>query len=190
MQVVQGFDINATKIGEVAFNFVDSSPNRWLRLTTFGAAGFPNPAVPLTGLLSFDIYSTEPIQVALGIRETGGAGPLGANGGSTGPIEWVGALRTAANGATAPGGKDVTAGSWQTITFDLTSDPVFAFTGNGVLSGSWGVLESLAITTGGNTDQHIFLDNFQVTAVPEPSSLALMLLGGGALAFVVMRRRS
>jgi hypothetical protein len=32
--------------------------------------------------------------------------------------------------------------------------------------------------------------NAQVTAVPEPSSVALMAVGAGALAFVVLRRRS
>src|SRR6185503_14497285 len=54
MQVLQGFDINSTKVGEVRFNFVDSSPNRWLRFTTSGATGVPNPLVPLNGLISFD----------------------------------------------------------------------------------------------------------------------------------------
>lgn len=189
MQVIQGFDINSTRLGEVRFNFIDSSPSRWLRLTTFGATGVPNPAVPLSGLLSFDIYSTAPIQVALGIRETGGSGPVGANGGSTGTIEWLGALQAAPNGTVAPGGKEVTAGSWQTLTFNFNSDSVFAFTGNGSFSGSWGVLESIAITSKGDTDQHIYLDNFQVTAVPEPSSLALFVVAGATF-FFAFRRRS
>ena len=188
MQVTQGFDIDSTKVGEVRFNFLDSSPNRWLRLTTSGATGVPNPAVPLSGLLSFDIYSVAPIQVALGIRETGGSGPVGANGGSSGTIEWLGAQRATASAATPPGGKPVIAGTWQTVTFNFATDPVFAFTGDGTLTGSWGVLENIAITSQGDTDQHIYLDNFQVTAVPEPSAVAFLLLGGATLVYCWRRR--
>lgn len=189
MQVVQGFDINSTQVGEVRFNFIDSSPDRWVRLTTSGATGVPNPAIPLNGLISFDVYSVAPVQLALGVRETGGSGPIGANGGVTGTIEWVGASRATASATTAPGGELISGDSWQTVTFDFTSDPVFAFTGNGVLTGSWGVLESIAITSQGATDQQLFFDNFQYTPVPEPSTVAFAIVGG-LCALVVLRRRS
>jgi hypothetical protein len=189
MQVTQGFDINSTRVGEVRFNFLDSSPNRWLRLTTAGATGVPNPQIPLDGIISFDVYSVFPVELALGVRETLGNGPLGANGGTAGTIEWLGADRATASATTAPGGKLIPAGSWQTVTFDFTSEPVFAFTGDGTLIGFWGVLESIAITSQGDTDQHLYFDNFQFTPVPEPSSVVLVLVAG-VCAFAVLRRRS
>jgi hypothetical protein len=93
-----------------------------------------------------------PLRVSLGIRETGGSGPIGANGGAVGPIEWVGA-----NVLTemAPQGKPLLPRpGWQEVTFAWSgaggTDPVIAFTGNGQLEGAWGVLESFAFSIDGD----------------------------------------
>jgi hypothetical protein len=87
-----------------------------------------------------------PLKVTLGIRETGGTGPIGTNGGASGPIEWVGAA-TVTN--LIPDGKPLYPNAgWQEVTFAWPAaggtDPVRAFTGNGVLDGTWGTLESFA----------------------------------------------
>ncbi len=104
------------------------------------------------------------ILLTLGIRETGGAGPVGANGGSSGTIEWLGASVTS-NGA--PQGKPISPSpNWQTVTFDRTIDPAVGFTGNGTVEGTWGVLESIAIAVdAGSPDRsvgsyQVYLDNF------------------------------
>lgn len=108
----------------------------------------PGAAGPVVGS-----NKNSPIMVTLGIRETGGTGPVGADGGNAGPIEWVGATEVI-NGA--PQGKLLPTGTtWQEITFSWPeaggTDPVTSFNaGNGVIEGSWGVLEQLAFATTGN----------------------------------------
>jgi len=82
------------------------------------------------------------VLIAIGVRETGDTGPLGSPGGSTGTIEWIGVTGTT-NGA--PQGQPISpSGSWQTITFDPAGS-VFGFTGNGVIDGTRGTLEHLAV---------------------------------------------
>jgi hypothetical protein len=89
------------------------------------------------------------IRIALGIRETGQtSGGIGSDGGTIGTIEWVGAAEKI---GTAPVGKLIQPQfAWQTVTFNCCSgsqrDPVVPATGNGVVDGRLGVLESLAFT--------------------------------------------
>ncbi|HXG49379.1 MAG TPA: hypothetical protein VNO52_17270 [Methylomirabilota bacterium] len=189
MRVVEGFDANASKVGAFDFAFVDDATTRWVRLTTFNAAGLPNPVLDLNQMLQFDIFSLNDIRVAVGVREDADvAGPVGANGGASGSIEWVGAERASASAGTAPGGVLVTAGSWQTLTFNLKADPTFAFTGNGVLAGDWGTLESLAVSSMGTAAQTIYLDNFRMVPVPEPGTMALGL-SAAVMSLIGLRRR-
>jgi hypothetical protein len=107
-----------------------------------------------------------PIRLTLGIRETGQAsGTIGSDGGNTGPIEWVGATSVASG---APQGKLIEPDAgWKTITFSSSrsggADQVLAFpgSGDGNLTGAFGVLEHLAFTTtGANTGRYIvYIDN-------------------------------
>jgi|GEM_PF-580909 len=85
-----------------------------------------------------------PVLLSLGIRETLTAGPVGADGGTSGPIEWIGPKEKLSG---APMGKLVIpSNQWQTITFDPLTDPVLNFNaGNNALDGAFGVLEHLAI---------------------------------------------
>ncbi len=85
-----------------------------------------------------------PVLVSLGIRETLTGGPIGADGGTSGPIEWIGPRETLSG---APMGRLVIpSNQWQTITFDPLKDPVLSFSsGNNVLDGAFGVLEHLAV---------------------------------------------
>lgn len=121
-----------------------------------GCKGKVGPVVGLgknTGLL-----------MSVGIRETGAtAGPVGADGGTTGSsIEWLGPT-TAVGGA--PQGKKVPSDpAWQTVTFTPGVDKVLSFNaGNGTLDGAWGVLEHLAFaldTTTPNSGRYtIYIDN-------------------------------
>lgn len=88
------------------------------------------------------------IRVAMGVRETGQtSGTIGADGGVIGTVEWVGADAKIGN---APHGKLLEPRfTWQTLTFRCTgenADSVMPFDGNGVVTGAYGVLESLAFT--------------------------------------------
>jgi len=102
------------------------------------------------------------ILLSLGIRETGDAGPLGSEGGSVGDIEWVGAA-SALNGA--PQGIPISrSNNWQTITFD-PAGVVTGFTGDGIINGTRGVLEHLAVAVSAASPNRssgrytLFIDN-------------------------------
>ncbi len=89
-----------------------------------------------------------PILLSLGVREVSGqSGPVGADGGTSGDLEWIGSSTT----SSAPNGKQILPGpNWQQVTFDPLTDDINAmFTGNGILDGPsapWYVMESLGIT--------------------------------------------
>lgn len=180
----------------VSFSFLDSNPTPlWLRLTTSTATGAiqPNPTISIApgSSLQFDIHSDTPLFVSTLVRETETDAAIGGNGGTVGGIEFVGG-----NPATTTG-KAVAANTWTTLVFDFGTEPVFAFAGataNGILEpgvDGKGVLEALgiAVASGTTGDINIWLDNFQLVVVPEPSTLALGLLGGLGLMFVIHRRR-
>ena len=67
------------------FSFAAVADPLWVRLTTFNTPNLPNPVISFTQPLRFDIYSDRALYVALGLRETNSAGPIGSNGGGTGP---------------------------------------------------------------------------------------------------------
>jgi hypothetical protein len=176
------------------FSFLASNPTPlWVRLTTSGTANLPNTIVSITDTLEFDIYSSRPIYVALGIRETDPSGPVGGNGGTSGTIEWVGG--TTDNTQSPPLGRSVSPNTWTTLHFDIPTEPVRSFTGDGVLTSTTGkdVLEHLALVANDGTGEYqIFLDNFRVVAVPEPATVSVSLLTvlGLLLRRVVLRHRA
>jgi len=136
-----------------AFEFEDTSPARWVRITSLNAPIKPNPVVDLKKRLKFKILTKDiSVYVSLGIREiTSETAETGSDGGIEGPVEWVGVseIITDINGNTAPKGKLITASqNWQEIEFDLEKDTVQPFSddSNGILEGKLGVLEHLAFT--------------------------------------------
>jgi hypothetical protein len=173
----------STRVFQAQFRFLAEPANPWLRLTTSNAEGIPNPTVDLNQNLAFDVYSDRPIGLSLGVRETGTDAALGANGGTTGVIEWVGATGKSGTGPTAT--RLLAGGVWTHVNFDLDGEPVTAFTGNGVIDKGEthkGVLEHLAIIPqDGRGEYTVFVDNFEVTAVPEPAAWASIF---GALSLV------
>lgn len=149
-----------SQVYEAQFEFIWRRAGRWCRLTTFNSAGRPNPYLDLSRKLRIDLYVSSPVRVALGLREVSGFGAIGANGGTTGSIEWVanGGL-TGLNGQ--PDGQLLVGGVWQTVEFDLGAIPkgvaapgqVLNFAGgNSILNSPGGyVLEHLAVS---GVDQH------------------------------------
>ena len=132
----------------VSFEFAPDAPARWLNLTTLDTENLPNPTIPfINGFVEFKVFveGTEDVYMTLGARETNTTAALGADGGTVGEIEWIGAtgLRN-----TEPLGKRITAGQWQTVRFPLPQEPKLPFSANanGVLNGVKGTFDHLAIT--------------------------------------------
>jgi hypothetical protein len=169
----------------VQFAFTTGTGNRWIRLTTFNTTvALANPVISFEHPFSFDVYTTEPLQISLLLRETNPTGLYGSNGGTANGIEFV--------GGTASTGKAVPANQWVTLYFDVPNESVTAFAGataNGILETTTGkgVLEALALIGTPGTTYDIYFDNF--TIIPEPSTLALGVLGGFAVLFGMRRRK-
>lgn len=92
--------------------------------------------------LAATIHAQGTVQISIGIRETEAGGgsfsAIGADGGSAGGIEFVNRDAQTL----------VLDGTWQQFTFNITTDPLVGFAGttaNGVLDGTFGVLEHLRV---------------------------------------------
>ena len=147
------------------WSFKTGTVNPWIRFTTFNTATLPNPTINLQQRVRFKIYSDKALGVALGVRETGTSAAIGANGGTTGALEWVGATL---NGSSPSPTRTVTANTWTTLEFNLPQETITAFpgSGNGALSAGKGVLEHLALTpAGGSGVYNVYVDNFEVVTV-------------------------
>lgn len=154
----------------VSWSFANGAVNPWVRLDTFNSQVYPNPIIEFSKGLCFDIYTDRDFYVALGLRETNPVGAVGENGGTTGPIEWVGG--TVNSSVSPPLGRLVTAGKWQRLCFYIPAEPVRAFTGNGVLESTTGtgVIEHLVLVPANyvpSVTNNIYLGNFQ-TLEPMP----------------------
>jgi hypothetical protein len=150
----------------VSCNFTNPG-NPWLRLTTSGAANWPNPVIDLNRKFAFDVWTDKPIRIGLGVRETATAAGTtpGSDGGATGAIEWVGI--TGLNGAAPIPSRLVSASNWTRLTFVFSNEAVRSFSsGNGVLAtaSKLAVLEHLAIVPVQTGTHSIFLDNFSLVA--------------------------
>ena len=136
-----------------AFEFEDSEPTRWVRISTFDTVIAPNPVIDLKKRLKFKMLTQDTdIYVSLGVREIAAIeADTGSNGGVVGPIEWVGVSEVITDSLDniAPKGKLVTSSlDWQEIEFDLEKEIIepFSADSNGLLDSEFGVLEHLAFT--------------------------------------------
>lgn len=154
----------SAKVLGASWSFKSGTTNPWLRLITFAAANLPNPTISTNQVLQFDIYTDNPLYVAFGFRETSTTAPIGADGGTSGTIEWIGG--TTDNTVSPPKGRLVPAGQWTTLSFFIPYEPVRGFTGDGMLETSTGkgVLEHLEfVPDAGPGTYDVYLDNLRVT---------------------------
>ncbi len=122
------------------------------RATSYNTANKPNPIIDLTKGLSIYYKCTQgEVDMTIGIRETGVSGNIGDNGGVSGTIELCSRnVRV----TTAPG--------WQYAYFDIPNESYTALSGNGILTGTWGVLECLYFQAVGGSPAgtiEIFIDD-------------------------------
>lgn len=139
---------SGAKCYKVEWQFVDATPQRWMRLATWDAPGLPNPIIKLGRPIRIRLrLDSGRLRVGVGIREIDAPGELGQNGGTSGPIEWIGVTGTVSG---APQGVPVEPmpGVWQTLVFQPRTDPICGFTGNGTLGSEngMGTFEELAFT--------------------------------------------
>jgi hypothetical protein len=155
---------SSAKVLAAGWAFKTGTTDPWLRLTTFNAANVPNPTISTNQVLQFDICTDKALYVAVGFRETSTTASIGADGGTTGAIEFIGG--TTDNTRIPVKGRLVSAGQWTKLDFFIPYEPVRGFTGNGVLETSTGkgVFEHLELVPGaGPGTYNVHLDNFRVT---------------------------
>ena len=149
----------------VRWGFVDTLPQRWMRLTTYNANYLPNPTIPLDCSIRVRLrVESGQFRIALGVRETGTTAEFGDDGGVSGTIEWVGAT-SVTDGAPQGVLVEPQPGVWQTIVFDLLADPVLGFTGDGVLATATnkGTLEHLAFAVVDNAGPFtVYVDDVEI----------------------------
>ncbi|UCG17787.1 MAG: family 10 glycosylhydrolase [Phycisphaerales bacterium] len=137
-----------TKSYLVQWQYLDTDPQRWMRLTTHNASNVPNPTVTLDRPIRVRLrVDAGRFRLAAGVRETATTADIGQDGGSSGTIEWIGAASDV-NGAPQGVLVEPMPGEWQTFLFDPLSDPIHGMTGDGTLwtSTGKGVFEHLAFS--------------------------------------------
>jgi PKD repeat protein len=166
-QDVNGYD--GVRTCKVQWAFVDTTPQRWLRLTTNNTANLPNPAIDLHRSVRVRLrLDSGSLRVCLGVRETGVDVPVSADGGTAGNIEWIGATSVASG---APQGALVNGqlGVWQTLTFYPAAGNVQTLTGDGVLytGNGKGVFEHLAFAVTNSAGPFtVYLDKIDQACPP------------------------
>src|SRR5262249_41221359 len=111
---------SSSKVLYASWSFLTGTSNPWLRLTTASTANMPNPPVALDQFVQFDIYSDKALTVGVGLRETGTTAAIGANGGTTGTIDWDG-VTNVISGSPKPS-KAVAAGVWTTVSLNIPAE--------------------------------------------------------------------
>ena len=177
---------SSAKVLKAVWNFRTGTANYWVRLTTFNTTALPNPAINASARLKFDVYTSKALKVGLGIRETGTTAANGANGGTTGTVEYVG-VSSVLSGTPQPT-RTVPASTWTTLEFDLPNEPIQAFTGDGILSPGQQALEHLALVGAGGTGNYtVYFDNFQVVTTfdltPTLTPVTVSMLTGSTINF-------
>ena len=155
---------SSAKVMKVGWGFKTGQSNPWVRLNTFNPLFRMNPVIDGAQILRFDINSTKALKVAVGVRETGTAAAYGANGGTTGTIDWAGVTNVVSGCPQA--NHQIAANTWTTLSLNIPFEPQANFAGNGIVSEAKGTLEHLALGAVANASgaYTVYLDNFAVVA--------------------------
>lgn len=154
-----------------------------VRATTYNMALRGNPLLDLSKGLSIYIkVQSGAVDFGCWIRETGGSGPIGADGGITGAIKKMARMR-----------RLYASDKWRYVYFDIPNEPYLDINDNpSALTGAWGTLESLQFVPAPNsatTLVQIFVDDiYQGTRqrpldLPTADDLRDYLIGRGGVAY-------
>jgi hypothetical protein len=156
---------------KVQWQWIDTDPQRWMRLTTSNAPYVPNPTITLDRPVRVRLRAESGrFRLAIGIRETGTSAEIGENGGTSGSIEWVGAASDD-NGAPQGVLVEPMPGVWQTFIFDPLTDPIHDMTGDGALytPTNKGVLEHIAFSIVDSAGPiTVYIDDVELLCGPPP----------------------
>jgi hypothetical protein len=163
----------------------------WPGDSVFKSTGAPGSSVDLIGPGLFDFHPGNGNYVDLDGSTAGGVNPAGqlTSNATFGPGNYVLTFTLGGNDRNAPNQTTVvTLGTQILGTFDLASnDPFITRTIAFTVSGPGGALQ---FTDNGPSDfQGNLLDNVVLTAVPEASTWAMMLLGFLGVGFMAYRRK-
>ena len=156
-EVTSDESFQSNKSYHFGFEFEDNDSTRWVRITSQNTPNTPNPTIRLDKRLRFWAkISSGSVYMTLGIREISSGSAVGADGGTIGPIEWVGieSLEEDAEGYFAPQGILLSSeDGWTNIDLDLKKQKVLSYDdGNNQLEGTWGVLEHFAFAVDPSAD--------------------------------------
>ena len=173
----------SAKVLKAGWNFKTSGTNAyWCRLDTTSTVNLPNPTINFSEHLTFDIYTSKALLVGVGCRESGTTNNIGADGGITGNIEYVGCTNEI--GTTPMPSRYVAANTWTHLDFDLPKEPCQALTGNGILAAGKGTLEHLILVGQGGTGAYtIHVDNFDVVTTNTLPAETVTMVTGSTLTF-------
>jgi len=155
---------SSARVLAAAWSFKDGAVDPWLRLTTFSAANLPNPTISTNQAVQFDLRTHRDLYVAIGFRETSTTAAIGADGGISGTVEFIGG--TTYNSGIPPKGRFVPANQWTTLQFLMPYEPVLGLNGNGILESTTGkgVFEHVEFVPAAGTGVYnVWLDNIRVT---------------------------
>lgn len=154
-------------------NWGEQDPGlRYVRVRTVPLApsDITDPIISFEHPFRFDIFTDEPIEITLLVRETNSEGAIGENGGRSGDVKWLGSSGERVGNAISSGIL-VPAGEWITLVFDIPelADSAIARTGEGgplTSTTGKGVFEALGFVGEPGVTYNVFLDNFVVEMEP------------------------
>jgi hypothetical protein len=164
--VSSGFPAGGSGLGsravKAAWGFKTGTTNPWLRLISYNNAELPNPTIYMNQNVRFTMHTSKALKVGVTLRESATTAAIGGDGGINGTMEFVGVTNTI--GSAPFPNRLVPSNAWTTLEFALPTEPVRAFTGDGVLTNAGkGAIDSLALVPAGGTGQYtIWVDNFEV----------------------------
>jgi hypothetical protein len=167
------------RVIHVNWAFTEVDGGKYLRLRTAPNANFliGNPILSFEHPFQFDIFTDQPLQICLLLRETNSEGEYGTDGGISGSVKWIGGSGVFNGGLSVNTGIPVPANEWITLVFDIPEMAQSAVprTGSGPLfsTSGKGTLEALGLIGDPGVTYNVYLDNFVIS----PASTPLLLLG-------------
>jgi hypothetical protein len=174
------------RVINVRWSFSAGDGAGYLRLRTFPpntAFLLGNPIISFEHPFAFDIYTEEPLQICLLLRETNSEGEYGTDGLASGSVKWIGGSGVYNSGMSVSNATPVPAKEWVRMVFDIPamaqdavprtgSGPLFSTTGKGTL-------EALGFVGQRGVTHNVYFDNFTILPAAAPLVPLAIALNNG-----------